>query len=215
MAGSPPRVSVVHAELSSQEVGQLVRGSQVSPDSTTLLSQMGVQSPSLLASQPEGQQPSELTQLVMALKTQSAVQEPALPTRVSEVQTLPSLQLEGQLATGSQVSPDSTTALSQTGLQSSSVRLLHPEGQQPSASTQLVMLVYSQLEVQSDGSPSSASEVQALLSSQAAGHVAMGSQTSPVSTAPLSQIGEQSSSVFSLQPKGQQPSASMQLVMPV
>jgi len=44
----------------------------------------------------------------------------------------------------SQVSPDSTTPLPQTGLQSESVFALHPAGQQPSAATHVVMGVPAQ-----------------------------------------------------------------------
>ena len=61
----PVLASVVQAMSSSQEVGQEDGGSQVSPDSITLLPQVGVQSESLLALHAAGQQPSAATQAVM------------------------------------------------------------------------------------------------------------------------------------------------------
>ena len=63
---------------------------------------------------------------------QATLQLAALPVRVSVVQALPSLQLVGQLLGGSQVSPGSTTPLSQVAEQSSSSLALQPLGQQPS-----------------------------------------------------------------------------------
>ena len=68
------------------------------------------------------------------------------PVSVSVVQALPSSQLVGQAPVPdkiplSQVSPDSTTPLPQTGVQSVSLVALQPEGQQPSPEVQVVMLV--------------------------------------------------------------------------
>lgn len=93
--------------LSLQEVGQVEMGSQVSPGSVTPLSHWTGQSESLLALQPEGQQPSPPAQAVIVVNTQSASQLAALPWRVSVVHTLLSLQLVGQVVGGSQVSPGS------------------------------------------------------------------------------------------------------------
>jgi hypothetical protein len=63
----------------SQEVGQEVFGSQVSPGSTTPLPQVGEQSESLLALHPAGQQPSPETQAVMAVWLQATLQLELLP----------------------------------------------------------------------------------------------------------------------------------------
>ena len=65
---------------------------------------------------------------------------------MSVVQAMPSLQLVGQelgpdTIPVSQVSPDSTTPLPQTAVQSVSLVALQPEGQQPSPEVQVVMLV--------------------------------------------------------------------------
>jgi hypothetical protein len=64
------------------------------------------------------------------------------------VQSLPSLQVVGQVDAGSQVSPGSTTPLPQLGEQSESVFALHPAGQQPSPATQVVMVVKLQATLQ-------------------------------------------------------------------
>ena len=53
--------------------------------------------------------------------------------------------------------------------------------------------------------------VQELPSSQEVGQEDGGSQVSPVSTAPLPQVGEQSRSVLALHPAGQQPSLATEL----
>ena len=68
--------SVVQALPSLQLVGQ---GSQVSPFSTTPLPHFGVQSESLLALHPVGQQPSPPIQAVMAVWLQATLQLALLP----------------------------------------------------------------------------------------------------------------------------------------
>jgi hypothetical protein len=60
-------VSVVQASPSSQLLGPLEIGSQVSPDSTTALSQTGEQSVSSLALQPLAHHPSLYVQLLTAV----------------------------------------------------------------------------------------------------------------------------------------------------
>jgi hypothetical protein len=57
----------VQALLSSQLVGHVSGGSQVSPLSTTPLPHLAAQSVSVLGSQAAGQQPSPDVQAVMAL----------------------------------------------------------------------------------------------------------------------------------------------------
>ena len=64
---------------SSQVVGQVDFGSQVSPFSTTPLPHAGEQSESVLALHPAGQQPSPPTQVVMAVWLQATLQLALLP----------------------------------------------------------------------------------------------------------------------------------------
>ena len=128
-------------------------GSQVSPDSTTPLPQVGGQSESalvVLVLHPVGQQPSPALQAVMAVWVQAAVQLALLPVSPSTVQALPSLQEArvGQEEGRSQVSPDSTTPLPHLGVQSESLFALHPAGQQPSPETQVLMAVWLQATLQ-------------------------------------------------------------------
>ena len=66
------------------------------------------------------------------------MQAATLPLSTSAVQASPSLQLFGQFAGGSQVSPDSTTPFPQLGEQSVSVREVHPAGQHPSPPRHIV-----------------------------------------------------------------------------
>jgi hypothetical protein len=116
--------------------------SQSSPASTMPLPQAGpAQSGSVAEVQPEGQQPSPGEQVVMVVWVQWAVQVAALPSSVSVVQALPSLQLVGQVAGGSQVSPVSSTPLPHTATgQSGSVALVQPEGQQPSLTVEQAVM---------------------------------------------------------------------------
>jgi hypothetical protein len=137
--------SVVQALPSLQLVGQ---GSQVSPFSTTPLPHFGVQSESLLALHPVGQQPSPPIQAVMAVWVQATLQVALPPVIWSVVQALLSLQEVGQEDFGSQVSPFSTTPLPHFGVQSESLLALHPVGQQPSPPIQAVMAVWLQATLQ-------------------------------------------------------------------
>jgi hypothetical protein len=114
LAALPVSTSTVQAFPSSQVVGQLEDGSQVSPASTLPLPQLAEQSPSVVLSQPAGQQPSPLLQAVMGLWLHVTLQVAALPVSASTVQEFPSSQAVGQLKGGSQVSPVSTVLLPQT-----------------------------------------------------------------------------------------------------
>ena len=97
------------------------------------------------------QQPSLPAQAVIAVCEQATLQLAALPVIVSVVQTSPSLQLCGQLPTGSQVSPLSRTPLPQVREQSVSLFASQAEGQQPSPETQLTMSVVQPLPPQGVG----------------------------------------------------------------
>jgi hypothetical protein len=96
--------------------------------------------------------------------------------------------------------------------QSASVAL-QPLGQQPSPEVHAVMAVLLQATLQFSALPVSRSSVHAMRSSQLAGHEAGGSQVSPLSSEPLPQLAEQSTSVVWLQPAGQQPSPELQMTM--
>ena len=124
-------------------------GSQVSPASTTPLPHFGVQSESLLALHPAGQQPSlKAAQVVIPVWLQATLQLALLPVILSMVHVLASSQEVGQDDAGSQVSPGSTTPLPQVGEQSVSVLALHPAGQQPSPDTHVVIAVWLQVALQ-------------------------------------------------------------------
>jgi len=111
---------------------------------------------------PAGQQPSPLTQVVMAACAHTAEQLDAAPVNVSAVQALPSLQSAGQLP--SQTSPGSTWPLPHDAEQSLSLLWLQPAGQQPSPPTQALTAAWVQAVVQA--LPTVASVVQAMPSSQ-------------------------------------------------
>jgi len=132
VAELPLRTSLVQALPSLHDVGHEPAGSQVSPESTTPLPQAGPQSTSP-GLQPGTQQPSPPVQAVTVLVVQRAVQVADEPTRVSVVQALPSLHELGHDPGGSHVSPASTAPLPHLTVQSESVSVLQPAGQQPSA----------------------------------------------------------------------------------
>ena len=205
----------MQGSLSSQLVGQVDGGSQVSPFSTAPLPQVGEQSRSVLALHPVGQQPSPPIQAVMAVWVQATLQVALPPVIWSVVQALLSLQEVGQEDFGSQVSPFSTTPLPHFGVQSESLLALHPVGQQPSPPIQAVMAVWVQATLQVALPPVIWSVVQALLSLQEVGQEDFGSQVSPFSTTPLPHFGVQSESLLALHPVGQQPSPPIQAVMAV
>jgi hypothetical protein len=199
----PTRESVVQALLSSHVAGQLLSGSQVSPGSRMLLPHTPVQSASLVALQPEAQQPSPARQAVIVVNVQRASQLDAEPNSVSVVQLTPSLQVVGQDAP-SQPSPDSTTPLPHTGEQSLSLVALAPEGQQRSPFDATVMGRLLHVTLQLSAEPFSTSLVHTTPSSQVVGQSP--SQASPASRTPLPHSTAQSESLFALQPPGQQPS---------
>ena len=68
------RCGAIQALPSLQLAGHDEGGSQVSPDSTTPLPQLGEQSESFTEVQPLGQHPSPDTQVVMALCAQATLQ---------------------------------------------------------------------------------------------------------------------------------------------
>jgi hypothetical protein len=138
-AALPVTWSIVQALPSVQSVEQDAAGSHVSPASIAPLPQAGEQSESVLALHPAGQQPSSGSQVTMLVWLQATLQLSILPVIWSMVQALPSVQLVGQDAAGSQVSPLSTTPLPQAGEQSESVLALHPAGQQRSPEAQPTM----------------------------------------------------------------------------
>jgi hypothetical protein len=156
----PNNWSAVQLLPSLQLVGHELGGSQVSPGSMTPLPQLGWQSGSLLALQPAGQQPSEAPHAVMAVCWQRTLHSAALPTSVSAVQALPSLQLVGQELGGSQVSLASMTPLPHTGVQLGSLVALQPEGQQPSSRPHWVTCWRTQRAVQFSAEPCMVSVVQ-------------------------------------------------------
>jgi hypothetical protein len=147
----------------------------------------------------------------MATNEHSALQLDAEPTSVSVVQASVSSHEVGQ--SPSHVSGASTTLFPQLAEQSSSVVALHPLGQQPSPSVQAVMLTNEHSALQLDAAPTSVSVVQAIASSHEVGQSP--SHVSGASTVPFPQLAEQSSSVVTSHPPGQQPSPSWQLVIGV
>jgi hypothetical protein len=70
----PDRVSRVQAMPSSQDVGQVAGGSQVSPGSSAPLPQVAGQSVSASWSHPDGQHPSPAWQATTGVASQRAVQ---------------------------------------------------------------------------------------------------------------------------------------------
>ena len=191
---------MVHELLSQQLVPQLP--SQVSPSSTKLLEQTGMQSLSLRLLHPGAQHPSLLAQLVTAILVQKASQAVAEPFNVSTVQTLESSHVIGQFP--SQLSFVSITLFPQLGVQSPSLLLLHPLGQHWSPCAQVVMSENTQTASQVCPLPLRASDVQTNPSSQVVGQLP--SQISPASTTLFEQSGAQSSSLRLLHPGAQQPS---------
>jgi hypothetical protein len=196
-----------------QVAGQLEGGSQVSPASIAPLPQWAVQSLSTLALQAAGQQPSPDVQAVCTTSsTHWAWQVPPL-TRRRFWQPIAG-QAAGQLESGSQVSwqAASICPLPQVQLQSASVAVVQPDGQQPSPEAQTVWAPSSmQCAVQSAAVPVSFRFVQPM-AGQVVGQLPGGSQLSPASSTPLPQAATQSLSLVALQPGGQQPSPLMHVV---
>jgi hypothetical protein len=105
----------VHASPSSQAVGHVLAGSQVSLSATTPSPQLAEQSLSVSALQPWGQHPSPASQAVLMALTHTTSQVSGAPLRLSSVHALASSQLLGQVLAGSQLSPVSSTPLPQLG----------------------------------------------------------------------------------------------------
>lgn len=133
-----------------------------------------------------------------------AEQVAAEPVSVSVVQALLSLQLVGQ--SPSHFSPASIVPLPQVVLQSLSVWLVHPAGQQPSSLAQVVRGILVHWNEHCSAEPVNESVVQAFPSSQVVGQSP--SQVSPASVMPLPQEFVQSGSDPESQPSEQQPSFS-------
>ena len=102
-----------------------------------------------------------------------------------------------------------------TGVQSKSLKDVHPDGQQPSPPVQVKIVVCPQATLQFMALPVRESMVQAMPSLQLVGHVLGGSQVSPGSRTPLPHMDEQSLSLRLVQPPGQQPSPPAQLTIGV
>jgi hypothetical protein len=180
-------------------------GSQLSPLSLIPLSQTAMQSESLRALQPDGQQPSPARHSVCRRSlTHWAEQVPGL-TSLRSWQPCAG-QAVGQLASGSQVSLTSLVPLSQTARQSRSWLAVQPGGQQPSSEVQAVSFpVSTQMALQVAALPSSSKVVQPR-PGQTVGQLPRGSHCSAASTTPLPHSGLQSMSLAAVHPTGQQPS---------
>jgi hypothetical protein len=209
-AALPVNESMVQPLSSSQVVGQLSAGSQVSPGSTAPLPQVCEQSLSVLKSHPAGQHPSSCSQETMGTLVHTALQFDGLPVIESRVHSMPSSQSVGQVSGGSHVSPSSMMLFPQLKEQSLSFVESQPAGQHPSASAQEMMGSLLQATLQFAALPVIESTVQSLPSLHVVGQLSGGSQDSPGSTISLPQLSEQSLSVVASQPAGQQPSPSPQ-----
>jgi hypothetical protein len=212
-------VSRVQTMPSLQLVGQApaplaIDVSQVSPLDTTPSPHRAGQSLSVPMLAPIGQQPSPLAGAVIGAALHEAAQVPA-PVSTSAVQAIPSLQLVGQrppplVIAVSQASPGDRMPSPQTPVQSLSVAIVAPDGQQPSPFLGAVIGVEPQTALQVPA-PISASAVHAAPSSQAVGQ-APGplaipvSQVSPAESTPSPHAAGQSASVPIVAPDGQHPS---------
>jgi hypothetical protein len=211
----PTTMLAVQALLSvsgGHDVGQLP--SHISPGSTTRLPQEGLQSLSMLAFAPKGQQVSLLVAVRMGSKLQRMPH--ALGARLLRVQAMKSSHCEADVGhRPSQNSPRSMMRLPHMGLQSLSLLALpRPAGQQPSPLTVRVIGTWSQRTLQFSGEPVVMSWVHGSPSSQEghgrSGLVGSHSSPSASSTTPLPQLGEHSASSAFVQPDPQQPSPVMQ-----
>jgi hypothetical protein len=137
LAALPVMVSIVHALLSSQVVGHVLGGSQVSPAEITPSPHLGEQSLSLPMLQPAGQQPSSFAQAVIGSWVQATLQVAAVPVMMSLVHATPSSQLVGHVLGRSQVSGNVTTPSPHATRQSLSLLMLQSAGQQRSCTVPL------------------------------------------------------------------------------
>jgi len=200
----PVKFSVVQASASSQDAASAghapgapsaIAESHFSAPVTAESPHVESQSSSFVRSHPRAQQPSPLTHSVMGKLAHCALQFAADPVSESAVHASASSQLAavGQDEGGSQVSPSSINPLSQLAEQSKSLVGPQPEGQQPSSSTQAIMLNGAHRASQSAAVPKKFSFVQALPSSSQdvaqtpTPSVMAESQLSPLSTSPFPQ----------------------------
>jgi len=204
-AGAPLIVTTVFA-LFTQPVMRLVQavwGSQVSPISTTLFPQRGVQLLSFVLLQPVGQQASPLRHAIWGVgaSTHDTSQVDAAPTRTRSVHPMAGHEV-AQLP--SQVSPGSSLPLPQVTAQSLSVVASQPAGQQPSPFAQVVCIpLFTHWASQVVGLPCRVRSWHPM-----AEHFEgqLPSHSSVPSTMPLPHIAPQSVSLALVQPGGQQPS---------
>jgi hypothetical protein len=151
VAALPTSCSDVQGSPSSgQVVGQVLGGSQVSPAPARLSPHCGLQSLSVAAVQPSGQQPSSERQPAIGWWMQAREHPSGDPDAKSSVQALPSSQVRGQapgrpaVIARSQLSLSPTTPSPQMAAQSESVAIVQPVGQQPSPSAQAVIGIATQ-----------------------------------------------------------------------
>jgi hypothetical protein len=159
----------------------------------TPLPHIGLQSLSVIAFAPLGQQPSPLLGAVTVLGMHVALQFAALPINTFELQPEVAPQALGQLP--SHVSPLSTTPLPHTGLQSLSLFALPPGGQQPSPFVGAVIGECVQTALHCAALPVVMSVVQPFPSSHEVAHglsLLDGSQVSAPLITPSPQLCEQS-----------------------
>jgi hypothetical protein len=165
---------------------------------------------SLFALQPDGQQESPPAHIVIAGCVHRTLHCVETPVRTSLVHEFPSFaHVVRQFP--SHVSPASTTLLPHTGMQLPSLFALQPDGQHESAPMHIVIGVNVHVTLHCPGVPVRVSVVHELPSEHVVGQLP--SQISPVSTTPLPHIGEQSLSLFALQPGAQQPSPPVHVVI--
>ena len=205
---SPVTVSAVQGSLSAQEVavGQSLP-SQSSEPSRTPFPHIALQSLSLFAFAPVGQQPSPPLAVVMGVCEHARLQLSALPELESFVHGMPSSQEVGQLP--SQSSEPSRTSLPQIALQSLSLFAFVLGGQQPSPPFAAVIATCEHATLHCSGVPVFRSVVHALPSSHELGQglsLLLGSHSSGASTMPSPQLLEQSESCAWVHPLAQQPS---------
>jgi hypothetical protein len=136
----PSGISIVQAFLSSQELGQS-EPSHFSFPSLRPFPHIALQSESLLAFAPSGQQPSPPAGLVIGVFEHSALHEPAFPISLSAVHGSLSSHEEGQ-SSPSQISLPSLTPLPHISVQSLSSLAFAPGGQHISPPSGCVIGVF-------------------------------------------------------------------------
>jgi hypothetical protein len=163
------------------------------------LPHLGLQSLSVVAFAPAGQQPSPSACEVIVTGMQTALHCAADPTSICRMQPLPPPQLAGQ--SPSHFSLPSRTPLPHLGLQSLSVVEYAPSGQHPSPSTGEVIMMGMQTALHCAADPTSICRMQPLPPPQLAGQSP--SHFSALSRTPFPHFGSQSLSVVESAPAGQ------------